>query len=71
MDTVDLVGTVRPIEGLTLRIYNPQSHHWRILIRLVWTGMNTNSPHFEQSFSDDGGRTWKVNWITDQMRVTP
>lgn len=40
-----------------------------ILIRYVWTEMNANSPHFEQSFSDDGGKTWEVNWITDQTRV--
>ena len=32
--------------------------------------MTTSSPHFEQSFSDDGGKTWEVNWITDQTRVT-
>ena len=29
-----------------------------------------NSAHFEQSFSDDGGKTWEVNWITDQTRVS-
>jgi hypothetical protein len=40
-----------------------------IFIRFVWTDMTTNSPHFEQSFSDDGGKTWEVNWITDQTRV--
>jgi hypothetical protein len=40
-----------------------------ILIRYVWTNMTTNTPHFEQSFSDDGGKTWEVNWITDQTRV--
>ncbi len=40
-----------------------------ILIRFVWTNMTTNSPHFEQSFSDDGGKTWEVNWITDQTRA--
>jgi hypothetical protein len=40
-----------------------------ILVRYVWTAMTTNSPHFEQSFSDDGGKTWEVNWITDQTRV--
>jgi hypothetical protein len=39
-----------------------------ILIRFRWTNMNT-TPHFEQSFSDDGGKTWEVNWITDQTRV--
>ncbi len=40
-----------------------------IFVRFVWTGLTTNSPHFEQSFSDDGGKTWEVNWITDQTRV--
>jgi hypothetical protein len=39
-----------------------------ILIRFEWTNLNT-TPHFEQSFSDDGGKTWEVNWITDQTRV--
>ena len=41
-----------------------------ILIRYVWTNLATNSPHFEQSFSDDGGKTWEVNWITDQTRIS-
>jgi hypothetical protein len=41
-----------------------------IFIRYVWTKMTTNSPHFEQSFSDDGGQTWEVNWIADQTRIT-
>jgi len=40
-----------------------------ILIRYVWTGINSASPHFEQSFSGDGGKTWEVNWITDQVRA--
>ncbi len=40
-----------------------------ILVRYAWTDMTTKSPHFEQSFSDDGGKTWEVNWITDQTRV--
>jgi hypothetical protein len=93
------------IEGLTLRLYDPQAHQWRlywanskagildppqigefkdgrgefyaqdkingkvILIRFIWSETSTNKPHFEQSFSDDGGKTWEVNWITDQTRV--
>jgi len=40
-----------------------------ILVRFLWTNTTTNTPHFEQSFSDDGGKTWEVNWITDQTRV--
>jgi hypothetical protein len=31
----------------------------------------STSAHFEQSFSEDGGKTWEVNWITDQERSTP
>jgi len=41
-----------------------------ILIRFDWTGLMTKSPHFEQAFSADGGKTWEVNWITDQVKVT-
>jgi hypothetical protein len=41
-----------------------------ILIRFEWTNLNTESPHFEQSYSEDGGKTWEVNWITDQKRTS-
>lgn len=41
----------------------------QILVRFIWSKTDTNVPHFEQSFSDDGGKTWEVNWITDQTRV--
>jgi hypothetical protein len=40
-----------------------------ILVRFRWTNLNTSTPHFEQSYSADGGATWEVNWITDQTRV--
>ncbi|MGA8037450.1 MAG: hypothetical protein WB985_15915 [Candidatus Acidiferrales bacterium] len=97
------------IEGLTLRVYNPQTHQWSIYwasakdpqlgspivpmigqfnadgtgefydqetwngrsvyVRFIWSKVTPNSAHFEQSFSSDGGKTWEVNWITDQTRV--
>jgi hypothetical protein len=105
IDQIEVDGPTGHIEGLTLRLYNPQSHQWRlywanskigildppqigqfkdghgeffaqdtingktILIRFDWTNLTTNTPHFEQSFSDDGGKTWEVNWVTDQTRV--
>ena len=40
-----------------------------ILVRNVWSDMKANSCHFEQAFSDDGGKTWEVNWIADDTRV--
>lgn len=41
-----------------------------ILVRFIWSKTESTTPHFEQSFSDDGGKTWEVNWITDQTRVS-
>jgi hypothetical protein len=40
-----------------------------ILTKYDWSALHSSSPHFEQSFSNDGGKTWEVNWITDQSRV--
>jgi hypothetical protein len=40
-----------------------------IFIRFIWSKTNSDTPHFEQSFSADGGKSWEVNWITDQTRV--
>jgi hypothetical protein len=106
LDTIKVDGPAGRIEGLTLRVFNPQSRLWRlywanskdgamvvpqigrftnghgefyaqdllngksIFVKFDWTGLKTGSPHFEQSFSEDGGKTWEVNWITDQTRPT-
>ena len=40
-----------------------------LLIRYDWTKLTSSAPHFEQSFSDDGGKTWEANFISDQTRV--
>jgi hypothetical protein len=42
-----------------------------ILVRYAWSAVTTKSPHFEQSYSADWGKTWETNWITDQTRATP
>jgi hypothetical protein len=107
IEEVELDSPGAHIEGLTLRLYNPQSRQWSIYwanskngamdtspqvgqfkngrgefygtdtlngkliyVRFVWTNTNTNNPHFEQSYSDDGGKTWEVNWMTDQTRIS-
>jgi len=106
LEEFDTNGPSGPVQGLTLRLYNPETHQWSlywanrkagtmggppnvgefkdgrgefycqdtfngrvILIRYVWSEITPNSAHFEQSFSNDGGKTWEVNWITDQTRV--
>jgi hypothetical protein len=40
-----------------------------ILVRFVISGITPTSCHFEQAFSDDGGKTWEVNWIADDVRI--
>ncbi|MGA3301178.1 MAG: hypothetical protein ABSD87_13905 [Candidatus Acidiferrales bacterium] len=40
-----------------------------ILVKNVWMDMTANSCRFEQSFSDDGGKTWEVNWIAVDTRT--
>jgi hypothetical protein len=40
-----------------------------VLVRFVISDITPNSCRFEQSFSDDGGKTWEVNWIAVDTRV--
>lgn len=40
-----------------------------ILVRYQWTHSGTDKAHMEQAFSDDGGKTWEVNWICDLTRA--
>jgi hypothetical protein len=40
-----------------------------ILVRNVWSNITADSCRFEQSFSDDGGKTWEVNWIAVDTRI--
>jgi hypothetical protein len=39
-----------------------------ILVRFVISDVTANSCRFEQSFSNDGGKTWEVNWIATDTR---
>jgi hypothetical protein len=93
-------------EGMSLRLYNAQSHQWSlnfsnvndgtlsqptigefkngrgefydqeplngraIFVRFVITDITPNSCRFEQAFSDDGGKTWEVNWIATDTKVS-
>lgn len=40
-----------------------------ILVRFVISDITPDSCRFEQSFSDDGGKTWELNWIATDTRV--
>jgi hypothetical protein len=102
---LDVAGPAGRIEGLSLRLYNPQSRQWSlnfanaragtmtaptvggfkdgrgefyaqetfegraILVRFVISDITADSCRFEQAFSDDGGRTWEVNWLATDTRA--
>jgi hypothetical protein len=40
-----------------------------IYVRFVISRITPDSCRFEQAFSDDGGKTWEVNWIATDIRV--
>jgi hypothetical protein len=40
-----------------------------IFVRFVISDITPDSCRFEQAFSDDGGKTWEVNWIATDARV--
>ena len=42
-----------------------------VFTRYVWTATTTKSPHFEQSISADGGKSWELTWVTDQTKDKP
>jgi hypothetical protein len=103
---LEVDGPSGHVEGLNLRLYNPQSHQWSLnfanskvgtvgvptvgefqngrgefydqetidgrvlLVRMVSSDITPNSCHFEQAFSDDGGKTWETNWVVTDTRVS-
>ncbi|MEO6690406.1 MAG: hypothetical protein ABIS07_11810, partial [Dokdonella sp.] len=98
-------GPAGHFEGLSLRLYNPESHQWSlnfansssgtlgvptigefkngrgeffdqetlggraIFVRFVISDITADSVRFEQAFSDDGGKTWEVNWVATDTRI--
>jgi quinol monooxygenase YgiN len=36
-----------------------------IRVRFLWTDTMSDTPHWEQAFSVDGGKTWETNWTMD------
>lgn len=102
---LDVTGPTGRIEGVSLRLYNPETRQWSlnfanarngvltppvigefregrgefyaqeslngraILSRFVITVLSADSCRFEQAFSDDGGKTWEVNWIAIDTRM--
>ena len=104
LEEIEAEGPNGHWEGLTLFLYNPQSHQWSqsfidskaatlssptigsfkdgrgelfsqdtfhdksILVRGVWSGITPNAHRYEESYSNDGGKTWAAAFIGDLTR---
>jgi hypothetical protein len=65
---VPSVGEFRDGRG---EFYDQEEFNGRmILVRFVIIPVTPDSCRFEQSFSDDGGRTWELNWVAVDTRVS-
>jgi hypothetical protein len=65
--SVPTIGEFKDGRG---EFYDQESFNGRtILVRNVWSDISADACRFEQSFSDDGGKTWEVNWIAVDTRV--
>lgn len=102
---LEVGGAAGHIEGLSLRLYNPEARQWSlnfsnstggtltspvigefkdgrgefygpdtlngraIFVRFIIACPGPDTCRFEQAFSDDGGKTWEVNWVAVDTRV--
>lgn len=61
------VGSFREGRG---EFYSQEEFDGRaVLVRFVISGLTADAAHFEQAFSEDGGKTWEANWIADDTRL--
>jgi hypothetical protein len=103
---LEVDGPAGHIEGLTIRLYDPQAHQWNvsfanaatgtlgtptiggfengrgefydqetfngraIFVRFIFSDITPKAFRYEQSFSDDGGKTWEPNWVATFERTT-
>ena len=64
---VPMIGEFKNGRG---EFYDQETFNRRmILVRFVFTADSADSTRDEQSFSEDGGKTWEVNWINTATRI--
>jgi hypothetical protein len=104
LEEIEAEGPNGHWEGLTLFLFNPQSHQWSqsfidskmaalnspligafkngrgelfsqdtfhdksILVRGVWSNVAPDSHNYEESYSNDGGKTWAPAFIAELTR---
>lgn len=62
-------ATVGSFDGKRGEFYDHEAWKGRMIwVRFVWQDLGPHAARMEQSFSDDGGKTWEVNWVCDLTR---
>jgi len=65
--SVPVVGEFKNGRG---EFYDQETYNGRtILVRFSVSDITAESCHFEQAFSDDGGKTWETNFIVAETLV--
>jgi len=65
------VPTVGEFKNGRGEFYDQETFNGRlILVRFVISDISANSCHFEQAFSDDGGKHWELNWVASDTRIS-
>lgn len=61
-----LIGEFKNGRG---ELFDQESPNGRtVFVRFVWSDITPDSHHVEQSFSDDGGKTWEPNFVATLTR---
>ena len=67
--TLSLPPVVGQFTGRRGEFFDQEEYKGRaILVRYVWLDISPHAARMEQSFSDDGGKSWEVNWICELSR---
>jgi len=103
LEEIEADGPKGHWEGLSLFLYNAESHQWSqsflnsktpslsplvgsfkdgrgelfqqdtfhdksILVRGIWSGITPNEHHYEEDYSNDGGKTWVLSLVATKTR---
>lgn len=64
-----LPATIGEFEGKVGTFYDREEWKGRMItVRFQWFDLGPKAAKMEQAFSDDGGKTWEVNWICEMRR---
>ncbi len=71
-DGIIAVPTIGEFRNGRAELFDQETYNGRtILARGVWSEIKTTTHRFEQSYSDDGGKTWETNFIAEKTLESP